>query len=96
MAKSLETELVSEIRKSLGLPEKSEVNESYVTQAKKYNLPIVIHSRKSYDEIFEVLESEGTDKPTARRRCRDTANSRTRILLQDLVIPKFLCFIPRH
>ena len=25
--------------------------------AKKYNLPIVIHSRKSYDEIFEVLES---------------------------------------
>ncbi len=29
--------------------------------AKKYSLPIVIHSRKSYDEIFEVLESEGTD-----------------------------------
>lgn len=28
--------------------------------AKKYNLPIVIHSRKSYDEIFEVLELEGT------------------------------------
>ena len=29
--------------------------------AKKYNLPIVIHSRKSYNEIFEVLESEGID-----------------------------------
>ena len=29
--------------------------------AKKYNLPIVIHSRNSYDEIFEVLESEETD-----------------------------------
>ena len=28
--------------------------------AKKYNLPIVIHSRNSYDEIFEVLESEET------------------------------------
>ena len=47
MAKSLETELVSEIRKSLGLPEKSEVNESYVTQAKKYNLPTEFLSQKS-------------------------------------------------
>jgi len=28
--------------------------------AKKYNLPIVIHSRKSYDQIFDVLELEGT------------------------------------
>lgn len=26
--------------------------------AKKYNLPIVIHCRESFDEIFEVLESE--------------------------------------
>lgn len=26
--------------------------------AKKYNLPIVIHSRESFDEIFEVLEQE--------------------------------------
>lgn len=29
--------------------------------AKKYNLPIVIHSRNSYDEIFEVLDAEGTE-----------------------------------
>ncbi|TBN03234.1 TatD family deoxyribonuclease [Hyunsoonleella flava] len=30
--------------------------------AKKYKLPIVIHSRESFDEIFEVLESEKDDK----------------------------------
>ena len=30
--------------------------------AKKYNLPIVIHCRESFDEIFEVLESEKSDK----------------------------------
>jgi TatD DNase family protein len=29
--------------------------------AKKYKLPIVIHSRESFDEIFEVLESERSD-----------------------------------
>ncbi|PKP19277.1 MAG: hydrolase TatD [Bacteroidetes bacterium HGW-Bacteroidetes-23] len=29
--------------------------------AKKYKLPIVIHCRESFDEIFEVLESEKND-----------------------------------
>lgn len=29
--------------------------------AKKYNLPIVIHCRDAFDEIFEVLESEKSD-----------------------------------
>jgi len=37
-----------------------EVFMQQIRLAKKYNLPIVIHSRKSYDEIFEVLELEGT------------------------------------
>ena len=30
--------------------------------AKKYNLPIVIHCREAFDEIFEVLETEKDDK----------------------------------
>ncbi|MCL6267245.1 TatD family hydrolase [Flagellimonas myxillae] len=30
--------------------------------AKKYGLPIVIHSRESFDEIFDVLEQEKDDK----------------------------------
>lgn len=29
--------------------------------AKKYNLPIVIHCREAFDEIFEVLETESDD-----------------------------------
>ncbi len=29
--------------------------------AKKYKLPIVIHSRESFDEIFEILEMEKSD-----------------------------------
>ena len=29
--------------------------------AKKYKLPIVIHCREAFDEIFEVLESENSD-----------------------------------
>ena len=29
--------------------------------AKKYKLPIVIHSRESFDEIFEILEEEKSD-----------------------------------
>ena len=43
---------------NLGL--QKEVFIKQIRLAKKYNLPIVIHSRKSYDEIFEVLELEGT------------------------------------
>ncbi len=30
--------------------------------AKRYNLPIVIHCRESFDEIFDVLETEKDDK----------------------------------
>ena len=30
--------------------------------AKKYNLPIVIHCREAFDEIFEILEDEKDDK----------------------------------
>ena len=38
--------------------------EAFVHQirlAKKYQLPIVIHSRESFDEIFEILEQEKED-----------------------------------
>ncbi len=34
--------------------------ERHINLAKKYNLPIVIHSRESFNEIFEVLERNGT------------------------------------
>ena len=33
-----------------------------IQMAKERNLPIVIHCRKAFDEIFEVLESEKDDK----------------------------------
>lgn len=32
-----------------------------ITLAKQYKLPIVIHCREAFDEIFEVLESEKSD-----------------------------------
>lgn len=32
-----------------------------IQMAKKYRLPIVIHCRESFDEIFEVLETEKSD-----------------------------------
>jgi TatD DNase family protein len=32
-----------------------------INLAKKYNLPIVIHCREAFDEIFEVLEQEKSD-----------------------------------
>ena len=43
----------------------SEQQEAFRTQirwAKEKNLPIVIHSRESFDEIFEVLETEKDEK----------------------------------
>ena len=43
----------------------SEQQEAFRTQirwAKEKNLPIVIHCRESFDEIFEVLEMEKSDK----------------------------------
>jgi len=47
MSKSLETDIISAIRKSLGLSAKNDLSESYVTQAKKYNLPTEFLSQKS-------------------------------------------------
>jgi len=38
-----------------------EVFSLQIRLAKKYNLPIVIHSRDSYNEIFQVLDAEGTE-----------------------------------
>jgi len=38
-----------------------EVFSMQIRLAKKYKLPIVIHSRDSYNEIFEVLDAEGTE-----------------------------------
>jgi len=40
------------------LREQQEVFRYQIRLAKKYNLPIVIHCRESFDEIFEVLEAE--------------------------------------
>ena len=37
-----------------------EVFSMQIRLAKKYKLPIVIHSRDSYNEIFKVLDAEGT------------------------------------
>lgn len=40
------------------LPIQKEAFKHQIKLAKTYNLPIVIHCRKAFDEIFEVLESE--------------------------------------
>lgn len=40
------------------LPQQIEAFKKQIQWAKAYKLPIVIHSRDSFDEIFEVLESE--------------------------------------
>ena len=44
------------------LPQQQEAFLYQIELAKKYNLPIVIHCRESFDEIFEVLEqAKGED-----------------------------------
>ncbi|MBQ4818769.1 TatD family hydrolase [Aquimarina sp. MMG016] len=43
------------------LPEQQEAFRYQIQLAKKYKLPIVIHCRESFEEIFEVLESEKGD-----------------------------------
>ncbi len=44
------------------LQEQQEAFRSQIKLAKKYKLPIVIHCREAFDEVFEILESEkGTD-----------------------------------
>ena len=35
---------------------------SQIRLAKKYNLPIVIHCREAFDEIFQILEDEKSDE----------------------------------
>ena len=42
--------------------QQQEVFKTQIQWAKKYKLPIIIHCRDAFDEVFEVLESEkGTD-----------------------------------
>ncbi len=43
------------------LKEQQEAFKYQIRLAKKYKLPIVIHCRESFEEIFEVLESEKSD-----------------------------------
>lgn len=43
------------------LNEQREAFKFQINLAKKYNLPIVIHCRDSFDEIFEVLEEEKSE-----------------------------------
>ncbi len=43
------------------LKEQQEAFKKQIALAKKYKLPIVIHCRDSFDEIFEVLEGEKGD-----------------------------------
>jgi TatD DNase family protein len=46
-------------KSTLGIQQKAFRHQ--IQLAKKYNLPIVIHCRESFDEIFEVLEDEKDD-----------------------------------
>lgn len=43
------------------LKQQQEAFRHQIRWAKKYGLPIVIHCRESFDEIFEILESEKSD-----------------------------------
>ncbi|SHJ57636.1 TatD family hydrolase [Pseudozobellia thermophila] len=43
------------------LKEQQDAFRSQIRLAKKYRLPIVIHCRDAFDEVFEVLESEAGD-----------------------------------
>ncbi len=40
------------------LPEQQDVFRKQIQLAKRYKLPIVIHCREAFDEIFEILEEE--------------------------------------
>ncbi len=40
-----------------------------ISWAKEYNLPIVIHCRDAFSELFEVLEEEGTENLTGVFHC---------------------------
>ncbi len=42
--------------------EQQEAFRAQIKLAKSYNLPIIIHCRESFDEIFEILDEEKDDK----------------------------------
>lgn len=44
------------------LSEQKEAFRQQIQLAKKYHLPIVVHCREAFDEIFEVLEAEKDEK----------------------------------
>ena len=44
------------------LPQQQEAFRTQIQWAKEYGLPIVIHCRESFDEIFEILEEEKGEK----------------------------------
>ncbi len=44
------------------LSEQKEAFHQQIQLAKKYHLPIVVHCREAFDEIFEVLEAEKDEK----------------------------------
>ena len=85
---SLEKKIISEIRKSLG----KKVNESYVTQAKKYDLSTELLGEKAKAAHQKILESH-VDKlneisaflDSAERDLADVNNSKIRSLKQDEV-----------
>ena len=85
---SLERKIISEIRKSLG----KEVNENYVTQAKKYDLNTELLGEKSKAAHQKILEAHveklneiSAFLDSAERDLADVNNSKIRSLKQDEV-----------
>jgi len=52
-----------------------------ISWAKKYKLPIIIHARESYNEIFEVLETENDEKLTGIFHCFTGGNEEAQKIL---------------
>jgi TatD DNase family protein len=46
------------------LKEQQEAFTFQIRLAKEFNLPVVIHSRESFDEIFDIMDKENDDKLT--------------------------------
>tara|TARA_B100001057_G_C22867291_1_gene957103 strand:+ start:3012 stop:3689 length:678 start_codon:yes stop_codon:yes gene_type:complete len=85
---SLEKKIISEIRRSLG----KEVNESYVAQAKKYDLNTELLGEKTKAAHQEILEAHveklnevSAFLDSAERELADVNNSKIRSLKQDEV-----------
>ena len=84
---NLEKKIISEIRKSLG---KKQLNESYVTQAKKYEINTELLSEKAKAAHQKILESHvqklneiSAMLDSAERDLADSNNSKIRALKQD-------------